>query len=60
MSIGNDNYLHQKLKYIEIKRINKNLKYINGYIFLTDQMNDYLSNNKPYEVIEGIAPIIIK
>lgn len=58
MSIGNDNYLHQKLKSIEIKRINKNLKYIDGYIFLTDQMNDYLSNNKPYEVIEGIAPIL--
>lgn len=43
------------LKKIENRIVKKLLKYIDGYILFTEQMNDYFgSYNKPYEVIEGV------
>lgn len=36
-------------------RVKKMIKYIDSYVYLTEQSADYFCNNKPYIVIEGIA-----
>lgn len=51
--------IYKKLKHIEIKSINKKLKYIDNFVLLTEQMSKALNVNN-YVVIEGIATDILK
>ncbi|MCT2409543.1 glycosyltransferase [Chryseobacterium antibioticum] len=34
--------------------VNRNIKHIDSYIFLSKYMEDYLNTNKPFDIIEGI------
>jgi glycosyltransferase involved in cell wall biosynthesis len=43
------------LKQIEIKSIQEHLKSVDGYVFLTKHMADYLSIQVPFVVIEGMS-----
>lgn len=45
-------------KYIEIEKIKLNLPYVDSYVLLTKYMKDYLNIEKPYVILEGIAPEI--
>ncbi|MBC6003811.1 MAG: glycosyltransferase [Paeniclostridium sordellii] len=51
--------IYKILKHIEIKSISKNLKYIDNFVLLTEQMSKALNVNN-YIVVEGIATDILK
>ncbi|MFA1642611.1 glycosyltransferase [Chryseomicrobium imtechense] len=38
-------------------KIKKQIKHIDSFVFLTDQMNNYFGLEKPYIVIEGMVPL---
>ena len=42
------------LKKYDIKNIEKNISYIDNYVLLTEQMNEYIKS-KNYTVVEGVA-----
>ena len=52
----NPSVMHKIFKKIEIKNIEKNLKYIDSFTFLTEHMSSKISNIKPHVIVEGIAP----
>lgn len=47
--------IYKALKYTEINIIHSNEKYIDGYILLTQYMNDFFQIEKPFVVVEGIV-----
>jgi len=52
---GNNNKPHIKIYNAHIKSvINKNIKNIDSFIFLSKYMEEYLNTNKPFDIIEGI------
>lgn len=49
-------FIYDKLKEIDIKIFNRNLKYVDSFVLLTEHMKDILKiDNKPYIVIEGVV-----
>lgn len=56
MNISNKiSFLYRFLKSLEIKSIRKNMKYIDSYVLLTEQMAKFLKISKKYTVVEGIS-----
>jgi len=56
ISMSKDRYFINRLyKKHCIEKCNKYIKYMNSFVFLTESMNSYFNNKKPYVVIEGIA-----
>jgi len=56
ISMSKDRYFINRLyKKYRIKKCNKYIKYMDSFVFLTESMNSYFNNKKPYVVIEGIA-----
>lgn len=51
-------FMYRIMKKIDIKVLNSNLKYIDKFIFLTEQMNEIINPyKKPYLIVEGIASL---
>ncbi len=50
--------LYKFLKNIEIKAIRKNMKNLDCYVLLTEQMAEFLKIDKNYTVVEGISTSI--
>lgn len=56
VSMDKDKYFLNRLyKRYSINKCEKNIKYIDSFVFLTENMKDYFSIDKPYVVVEGIA-----
>lgn len=52
---GNNDKLHVKLYNYYIKSIvNKNIKNVDAFIFLSKHMEGYLKAHKPFDIIEGV------
>lgn len=53
-----DNWVVKAWKFISENKVNKGLKYIDGFMLVTEKMVDKLGvNNKPYVVIEALIEI---
>jgi glycosyltransferase involved in cell wall biosynthesis len=52
---NNGNTIYNFFKNTEIKKINKDLDFIDTYVLLTKYMQDALNIDKPFVVIEGIS-----
>ena len=56
MVFGDTSTIYKVLKAFDLRRIERSLKQVSGFVFLTDQMNDVLNiNHVPYTVVEGIG-----
>lgn len=56
---GQKNIVYRLLKSLEIKLIEKNMKYIDCYVVLTSHMIEALSIDKPFVVVEGMSPSLL-
>lgn len=57
MSMNRDGYwLNRLYKKYSIHKCSQNIKYIDSFVFLTEYMKDYFQTDKPFVVVEGIAP----
>lgn len=55
MNVTNTSWLYKMMKKIDIRRINKNLNYVDGIVALTKSMVKKLKReNRPYLILEGI------
>ena len=52
---GRENTIYKFMKKIEIKQMDKDIAHADCFVFLTKYMSDFLNNNKPSTVVEGIA-----
>lgn len=52
---GKTKFLHEIYKSIQHKEIDRNLKFIDSYVLLTEQMKEALNIIVPYVIVEGIA-----
>lgn len=56
MSMSRDkHFLNRRYKKYSINKCRNNMKYIDSFVFLTEEMSNYFQTNKPYVVVEGIV-----
>lgn len=54
--MGKDkNFLYRVYKKYSMNHCKKNIKYVDSFVFLTEDMKDYFHTDKPYVVMEGIV-----
>lgn len=54
MDVNNKSQLYSALKKLHISHLKKNIKKIDGYVFLTDYMKEWFDKDINYTVVEGI------
>lgn len=55
-TVPSGNFINKAFAWYAVSTVQRNLKYIDGFILLTEQMAEKMNIHVPYIVMEGIAP----